>query len=274
MRNCPAFRNRLAGKVAIVTGAGSIGAETDVGIGKAIAILFAGEGASVCLVDRETDRAEATAAWIKRDGGKAIVVAGDVTDAATCNGIVARTTAAFGPPTILVNNVGMSGGDTLLNFDEAAWQRSIDVNLKSAVLMCHAILPAMVGAGGGAIVNIASIAGIRRYGSLGYGPAKAAMIALSGEIAVAHGAQGIRSNTVAPGHVFTPHVSGYFDETARTRRRNASSLGIEGDAWDIASAALFLASDEARFITAVCLPVDGGVVETGSIAAHALIERP
>lgn len=241
------------------------------GNGKAIAILFAGEGASICLVDRDAERAASARDRIVADGGRAIVVAADVTDAASCTTIVDRTIEAFGPPTILVNNVGISGGDTLHSFDAAAWQRTIDVNLKSAILMSRAALPAMVGIGGGSIVNIASIAGIRRYGSLGYGPSKAAMIALSGEIAVAHGPEGIRANTVAPGHVFTPHVSGFFDEAARAVRRRAGPLGIAGDGWDVAAAALFLASDEARFVTGVCLPVDGGVVETGSLVAHRLI---
>lgn len=266
------YYDRLAGKVAIVTGAGSQGDDAHgVGTGKAIAILFAAEGAKVCLVDRDPERAESTRAAIEELGGEAFVAAGDVTIAADCARFAVDTEMRFGAPTILINNVGIAAGGGLDDFDEAAWQNLMNVNLKSAILMSRAVLGMMTASGGGSIVNIASIAGIRRYGSLGYGPSKAAMTALAGEIAAKHGHQGIRCNTVAPGHIMTPLAYGFLDEGAREARRKAGPLGIEGDAWDVAAAVLFLASDEARFVNGVCLPVDGGVIEMGSLFAHAMI---
>ncbi len=268
------YRARLLGKVAIVTGAGSQGA--GVGTGKAIAVVMAGEGARVCLVDCEPTRAEETHALIRAAGGESFVCAGDVTRAADCERFVAETVERYGGVDILVNNVGIAGAlGTFENFDEAAWDRVIDVNLKSAVLMSRFAVPQMIQRGGGAIVNISSIAGIRAHGgSFAYGPSKAAMNELSCELAVAYGRQGIRANTVAPGHIVTPLSQGLLGEEARAARRKVNTLAIEGDAWDVAAAALFLASDEARFITGVLMPVDGGVVQTGPLAAHALITQP
>lgn len=268
------FRDRLPGKVAIVTGAGSQG--DGVGTGKAIAVLMAGEGAKVCLVDREPERAQETLEMIHALGGDAFVCAGDVTRAADCERFVAETARRYGGVDILVNNVGIASapGDFSV-FDEDAWTRIVDVNLRSAVLMSRYAVPKMIERGGGAIVNISSIAGMRAHGGgFAYGPSKAAMNQFSNELAVTYGRQGIRANTVAPGHILTPLAQGLLGEEARAVRRKVGPLGIEGDAWDIAAATLFLASDEARFITGVLIPVDGGVVQTGPLAAHALINRP
>jgi NAD(P)-dependent dehydrogenase (short-subunit alcohol dehydrogenase family) len=267
------YRARLKGKVVIVTGAGSQG--NGFGTGKAIAIVMAGEGAKVCLVDREPERAEETLALILAAGGEAFVSAGDVTQSADCERFVAETVQRFGGVDILVNNVGIAGAPgTFETFDEVAWDQVINVNLKSAVLMSRFAVPRMIQRGGGAIVNISSIAGIRAHGAFAYGPSKAAMNELSCELAVVYGRQGIRANTVAPGHIVTPLSQGLLGEAARAARRKVNTLGIDGDAWDVAAAALFLASDEARFITGVLIPVDGGVVETGPLAAHALINLP
>jgi NAD(P)-dependent dehydrogenase (short-subunit alcohol dehydrogenase family) len=268
------FRNRLQGRVAIVTGAGSQGVGAGVGTGKAIALLFAGEGARVCLVDREPGRAEETLGRIDAAGGHAFVVAADVTQSEDCQRIVAETTERFGGVDVLVNNVGLAGqqGD-FSNFDEAAWERMFFVNLKSALLMCRYVVPAMITRGGGAVVNISSIAGILAHGTFAYGPSKAAMEHFSREIAVVYGRQGIRANTVAPGHIQTPLVAGLLPESLRKTRRKVGPLGLEGDAWDVAYAALFLASDEARFITGQRIAVDGGVTATAPMAAHDLISE-
>lgn len=263
------FNATLAGKTAIVTGAGTEG--EGVGIGRATAMVLAGEGARVCLVDRHAGPAEETRKKIESLGGDAFVATGDVTARDDCARFVAETVRRYGRLDILVNNVGIATPVPLDAPDEEAWSRVMNVNVTSAMLMCRYSIPAMINNGGGSIVNISSIAGIRAHGSIAYGPSKAAMAALAREIAVNYGRQGIRANTVAPGHVMTPLVASMQGEM-RAQRRNVGPLGIEGDAWDVALAVRYLASDEARFVTGVHLPVDGGVTEIGPLRAHALIE--
>jgi NAD(P)-dependent dehydrogenase (short-subunit alcohol dehydrogenase family) len=262
--------DRLTGRSAIVTGAGTQG--VGVGTGRAIAMMLAGEGAHVCLVDRDADAVEETRRHILDAGGSAFALLGDVTANADCRRFVEETVARTGRLDILVNNVGLSTPVMLDAPDEAGWDRVFDVNLKSAMLMCRHALPVMTSGGGGAIVNISSIAGIRAHGSVAYGPSKAAMIALAREIAVLHGRDGIRANTVAPGHMMTPHAAHVLQPDMRELRRAIGPLGIEGDAWDIAHAVAFLVSDDARFVTGAVLPVDGGVTEIGPIPAHFLAQ--
>ena len=265
---------RLSGKVAIITGAGSRG--SGIGIGKAIALRFAGEGASVCLVDHDAGRAGQTQRAILEAGGEAFVSVSDVTRAADCRRVVDDTVQRYGQLHILVNNVGVAQGKTdPLQFDEADWDRIMALNLKSAALMSTSALPALLGSGTGAIVNISSIAGSRAHGSgLAYGPSKAAMHALTRELSVRHGRQGLRANTVAPGHVMTPLVEGLASANTRELRRKVAPLGIEGNAWDVAAAVLFLARDEARFVSGVLLPVDGGVLGVAPLAAWELLNTP
>lgn len=263
------FNATLAGKTAIVTGAGTEG--DGVGIGRATAMVLAGEGARVCLVDRHAGHAEETRKKIESLGGEAFVATGDVTARDDCARFVGETVRRYGRLDILVNNVGVSTPVPLDAPDEEAWSRVMNVNLTSAMLMCRYAIPAMIKNGGGSIVNISSIAGIRAHGSIAYGPSKAAMAALAREITVTYGRRGIRANTVAPGHVMTP-LAMLSQAEMRAKRRNVGPLGAEGDAWDVALAVRYLASDEARFVTGVHLPVDGGVTEIGPLAAHALIE--
>lgn len=267
------YYDRLAGRVAIVTGAGS--RSEGIGTGRAISMVFACEGARVCLVDLEPARAELTRRMIAEAGGEAFVYAGDVTDSAVCAGAVAATLERYGSLDLLVNNLGVSGGGgEVWELDEARWARMLELNLKASVLMTkHAIRP-LIGSGRGAVLNVSSTSALLASGhNYSYGPAKAAMIAFSREIAVTYGRRGVRANVVAPGHIFTPHVEGFFDAAARNRRRKVAPLGVAGDAWDVAAACLFLASEEARFISGVCIAVDGGVGATMQITAHALIER-
>ena len=263
------FNRRLAGKVAIVTGAGSVGDE--IGIGRAIAMVLGGEGGRVGCLDIDEERAKGTAAQLEALGAGAFSMAVDVTDPNQCEAAVAATVARFGRLDILINNVGISTPLKLDTADEAQWRRVLDTNLTSALWMSKFAVLAMKANGGGAIVNISSIAGIRAHGALAYGPSKAAMAQLAREIAVMHGRDGIRANTVAPGHVMTPHVAGLMSAELREARRKIGPLGIEGDAWDVAQAVLFLASDEARFITGQEVAVDGGVTAIGPMTAHALI---
>lgn len=253
--------DRLAGKVALVTGAGS---ET-IGIGKAIALLMAAEGAKVCVLDLDAARAGITVDEIVAAGGEAVALVADVGDPAACKRAVDEAVAAFGGLDVLVNNVGIHSPTPLVPFDAPAWDRVSAVNLTSAAAMSGAAIPHMAARGGGAILMIASVAGMLAHGTSAYATSKAGMIALSRDLAAMHGRQGIRCNTIAPGHLFTSHMEHELTDEMRRVRRNVAPLGIEGDSWDVARAAVFLASEEARFITGVLLPVDGGVTAIGPL---------
>ena len=266
------YLGRLAGKTAVVTGAGA--ANDEIGIGRAIAYIMAREGARVACADLDGVRAEATASQIRAEGGEAIAVAADVSLPDDCEALVSATVESFGRLDILVNNVGISTPTSLEAVTLDLWNRTIATNLTSVMLMSKFAVPAMAKHGGGSIVNISSLAGMRAMGAIAYGPSKAAMAQLSREIGVLHGRQGIRVNTVAPGHVMTPHAMSKLPAAMRDARRKVGPLGIEGDAWDIARAVLFIASDEARFINGVQLAVDGGVEGIGPMVGHALISEP
>jgi NAD(P)-dependent dehydrogenase (short-subunit alcohol dehydrogenase family) len=253
--------DRLKDKVAIVTGAGS--QSEGIGNGRAAAIVFAREGARVLLVDRKRDAAEHTAKLIAEEsGGECAVFDGDVTDAGTCSAIVDDAVARWGKLDILQNNVGIgSRHRTVIEMDDDAWDRMMRVNVKSMMLMAKAAIPAMVKSGSGAILNISSIGSLLPQGLTAYATTKGAVEALTRGLAADHGRQGIRVNCIQPGPVFTPmvEVAGMPDRV-REARRQSSALKIEGTAWDVAYASLFLVSDEARYITGVVLPVDGGVL--------------
>lgn len=259
---------RLAGKVAVVTGAGSSG--EGVGIGHAISLLLAREGAAVVVVDRDSDRGARTVAQIASGGAVAECVVADVTRSADCARAVAQAGARTGQIDVLVNNVGTVAAKSLDDLDEEEWDRVMAVNVKSAALMTKAAAPWLERAHG-AVVNIASIGGLVASGGGAYGASKAALIMLTRDLAVAYGRRGIRVNAIAPGHLHTPFV-GELTARRREERRLIAPLGIEGDAFDVARAAVFLASDEARFITGVCLPVDGGVSITSPLRAHQYLE--
>nr|WP_047166196.1 glucose 1-dehydrogenase [Sphingomonas sp. Y57] len=265
------YLGRLAGKAAIVTGAGA--AEDEIGIGRAIAYIMAREGAKVVCADLDGARVEATAAQISAEGGEAIAVAADVSLPTDCEALVKTAVNTFGKLDILVNNVGISVPTNLESVTLDLWNRTIAVNLTSVMLMSKYAVPVMAERGGGSIVNISSLAGMRAMGAVAYGPSKAAMAQLSREIGVLHGRQGIRVNTVAPGHVMTPHAMSKLPAEMREARRKVGPLGVEGDAWDVAQAVLFIASDEARFINGVHLAVDGGVEGIGPLVGHALISE-
>jgi NAD(P)-dependent dehydrogenase (short-subunit alcohol dehydrogenase family) len=255
---------RVEGKVAIVTGAGSTPGP-GVGTGKATAVALAREGASILLVDLHPERAEETRRMIEEDGGKAQVFAADVTRAAGCEAMVRAAVDAFGTVDILVNNVGLAQLGTVVDTSEEAWDRALDINLRSAFLASKYAVPVMAAQGAGAIVNIASISALRGDGTVAYSAAKGGLIALTVDMAYAHGRQGIRANAIAPGHITTPMVLSVSSPGARagfmnTMREQAGLLGTPGAGWDVAWAAVFLASDEARWITGVTLPVDSGVL--------------
>ncbi len=258
---------RLQGKVAIVTGAGSRG--PGVGTGKAASILFAREGAKVLLADLDPQHAEETLVAIKEDGGEASVFQADVSNAADCRAMVEAAVERYGGVHILFNNVGILGPGSVVDVEEEVWDRVIDVNLKSMMLTSKYAIPAMIRGEGGSVINVSSIAGLRE-GSAGasaaYATSKGGVIALTTTMAVTHGRDNIRVNCIAPGHIYTPMVAGPMAEERRDLRRRAGPLGTEGTAWDIAYAALFLASDEARWISGVVLPVDAGLLATTPLA--------
>jgi NAD(P)-dependent dehydrogenase (short-subunit alcohol dehydrogenase family) len=254
---------RLRGKIAIVTGAGS--RAEGIGNGRATAVLFAREGARVLLVDQHADAAERTHEMIRAEGGEAAVFVADVTRAADCRAMVDEAVRRWDRLDVLDNNVGIGGRGTVVEVEEAEWEQVMRVNVTGMMLASKHAIPVMAASGGGAIVNISSISALRPRGLTPYSASKGAVIALTRAMAVDHAAQGIRVNCIAPGPVYTPMVyaAGMSDDL-RERRRRASPLGIEGSGWDVGYAALFLASDEARYITGVVLPVDGGVTLTSA----------
>ena len=256
---------RLSDKVAIVFGAGSAGPGW--GNGKATAVAFAREGARVVAVDYNAAAAEETAAIIHGEGNACQVFVADVTSSEQVKRVIDGTLESFGRIDVLQNNVGATVMGGPIELSEADWQKQIDINLKSIFLTCKHTLPVMVRQRKGAIVNVSSLAAIRYTGLpyIGYYTAKAAVNQFTVGLALQYAAQGIRANAVLPGLINTPLirqqiVGQYRDTEAMIETRDAASpTGRMGTAWDVASASVFLASDEAQYINAVCLPVDGGL---------------
>ncbi len=255
---------RLDGKTALVIGAGSVG--DGWGNGKAAAVAYAREGARVACADRDADAAEATARIIRGEGGEATALTVDVVDAASVADCVASVMRHWERIDVLHNNVGINVPGGMAEADEESWTRVIDVNLTSVFRTCRAVLPIMVAQSAGAIVNISSLAAIRwtGYPYVSYMASKAGVNHLTRAIAIEYAGRGIRANTIMPGIMDTPHVAQsiarYHGDPAAMGAKRAASvpLGRQGDAWDVAWAAVFLASDQARFITGIELPVDGG----------------
>ena len=247
---------RLAGKVAIVAGAGASGAV--IGNGQATAMVFAREGAKVVCADAVEERAQATVDMIAREGGSASAIRADVSKAADCKAMVQAAVERYGRLDILDNNVGISVRADVLEVTEDEWDRVMAVNVKSIVLAAKYAIPQMVKAGGGSIINISSVAGLRANQSTPYSTSKAAVVGLTRSMAGDHGRDGIRVNCILPGLIYGPMTAPRMDEEMRRKRREAGALGTEGTGWDVAHAALFLASDESRWITGVALPVDAG----------------
>ncbi|PCJ73950.1 MAG: short-chain dehydrogenase [Dehalococcoidia bacterium] len=249
---------RLEGKVAIVTGAGSSG--EGVGNGKAASILFAREGAKVLLVDFQEDRARETLQMIHDEGGVASTLQGDMTKLEDCERMAETAMERYGRVDILDNNVGISQRGTVVEVSEEDWDKVMTVNLKTIVLASKATIPHIIASGGGgAIINISSIAGLRAHSSTPYTASKAGVIGLTFSMAADHAADSIRVNCIAPGLVYTPMVAPRMNDDLRQYRTDAAPLKTEGTGWDVGYAALFLASDEARWITGICLPVDAGL---------------
>ena len=259
----------------LVTGAGSIGPGW--GNGKAAAVLFAREGARVFAADINLVAAEETRDLIRGEGGICVAAAANVADAASSQQMVDACLAEFGRIDVLHNNVGIVQTGGPVELSEANWDRSMDVNAKSIFLTCKHVLPHMAERGTGAIVNIASVGGMRWIGVpyIAYAASKAAVLQMTQSIALQYARAGIRCNAVVPGFIDTPLVQKSMAASYSTAEEQAKAqaevkaardrlcpMGHQGDAWDVAYAALFLASDEAKYITGTHLLVDGGLSAT------------
>jgi NAD(P)-dependent dehydrogenase (short-subunit alcohol dehydrogenase family) len=246
---------RLQDQVALITGAGS-------GIGQAIAERFAGEGARIVVADRILARAETTAEKITAAGGVAAPVFVEVADVEAVAAMSARAIELFGRVDLLVNNAAVAEGDDILTFDEAIWDRNVDVVLKGVFLCSRALLPGMVARQRGAIVNIASVNGLTGLGEEAYSAAKAGVINLTQNMALKYGRQGVRVNVICPGTIRTPIWEPILQKDPAVFERLARwyPLGRVGAPEDVAKAALFLASDDAAWITGATLVVDGGLM--------------
>jgi NAD(P)-dependent dehydrogenase (short-subunit alcohol dehydrogenase family) len=261
---------RLANKIAIVIGAGQ-GPGTGMGNGRATAIRFAQEGARVMCVDSNLASAQETAALIAKDGGGAVAHAADATREPTLAAAIADVHARFGRIDILHYNVGVSiaGGDAPpTEISEEAFDRICAINLRGCVMAVKHVLPIMRAQQAGVIINISSVAAYENYPLVAYKATKAAMVEFTKQVAIQNAEYGVRANVILPGLMDTPMA---VDTRARASNRSRAEVAAErdakvplrrrmGTAWDVANAALFLASDEANFITGVALPVDGGAL--------------
>jgi NAD(P)-dependent dehydrogenase (short-subunit alcohol dehydrogenase family) len=257
---------RLAGKIALVLGAGQTPGDT-IGNGRATAVLFAREGARVVAVDRRLRAAEETVAQIRGEGGDAAALEADVTREAEVEAVMALCKQRHGRIDVLHNNVGIGGGDAgPAHLREEDWDRILSVNLKSVVFPCKHVLPAMREQRSGSIINVSSIAAVCSTGIVAYKTSKAGVNAYTQSLAIGNAKYGIRANVIMPGLIDTPMaIEGISKATgvpkaelALQRDAQVPLGGKMGTAWDVAYAALYLASDEARFVTGVALPVDGG----------------
>ncbi len=258
---------RLDGKIAIVAGAGCVGPGW--GNGRAATVIFAREGAKVFAVDNNEEAMRETVDRVRDQGGDIATHVCDITDSGAVGAMVEACMAAYGRIDVLVNNVGGSAPGGPVEMTEAAWRKQLDFNLTSVFLTCKHVLPIMVRQNGGAIVNTSSTSGIRFTGAaqVGYAATKAGVIQFSRAVAVQYAPHGIRVNTVVPGQMHTPMVevrlakqrAGGNVEALLRDRVARIPLGFMGDGRDTAHAALFLASDEARFITGTEIVVDGGM---------------
>ena len=261
---------RLEGKVAIIVGAGQSPGE-GIGNGRATALRFAQEGAKILAVDRDIHSARETAALATKGSGECVAFEADVTDEVTLAAAVRFAQQRWGRIDILHNNVGVSisGGDTpLLELTEEIFDRVNGINLRGTIMACKHVIPVMRGQRSGTIINISSIAAWIDYPLVVYKATKAAIIAFTQQLALQNASYGVRANVILPGLMDTPmavdtraHATGKSRETiAAERDKKVPLRGKMGTAWDVANAALFLASDEANFITGVALPVDGGAL--------------
>ncbi|MHA1915124.1 MAG: SDR family NAD(P)-dependent oxidoreductase [Promethearchaeota archaeon] len=258
--------DRLKDKIAIIIGAGQQPGET-IGNGRAMSILFAREGAKVMLVDRDIDSAKDTKSMINKEGGESFVFKADVIKENECQRLAEKCVEVYGKIDILVNNVGIASGDRkLVDLSEEVWDKIFNVNLKGMFFVCKYVLPVMEKQESGSIINISSVAAVASTRYVAYKISKSGVNSLTHQLAMKYAKNGIRINAIMPGLMNTPMaIEGISkargigkEELIKMRNKMVPLKGGMGSGWDIANAALFLASDEAKFITSVTLPVDGG----------------
>jgi NAD(P)-dependent dehydrogenase (short-subunit alcohol dehydrogenase family) len=259
-------RKKLEGLVAVVTGAGSSG--PGLGTGKAISVLFAREGAKIVLVDVFAARAQETLHLIEEEGGEASIVVADLAKIGECQRVVEEAAKRYGGIDILVNNAAFPPCASLLDTTAEIWEKSVAVNLTAPLFLTKAAIPVMTSRGGGSVLFLSSIAAMRGQGGKGgaaYAASKSGLHGLMTDIASAYGKQGIRVNCIAPGMVSTPMRTAQLErtgldlETLDKALMERTALGIAGDAWDVAEAALYFCGPSGRYITGILLPVDAGV---------------
>lgn len=249
----------LKDKVAIVTGAGS--RAPGIGNGRAAAILLAREGCKVAILDATKELGDATKEMIDAEGGTSMVVAGNVADQASCAAAVNAVVESWGRVDVLVNNVGIGGPmGNAVETNADAWDAAMRVNVTSMMLMAKYAIPEMRKQGGGSIINISSIDGLRGGNpSLFYSASKGAVVNMTRSMAAHHGPEGIRVNCIAPGYVYTPMVfAAGMEEDLREARRKNTLLQTEGTGWDIGKGVVYLASEQAKWVSGIILSIDAG----------------
>lgn len=246
---------RLKDRIALVTGGGS-------GIGQATAVLFAQEGASVVVADRFAERAQATVQMVQAAGGSGLAVTVDVAQQSAVNAMAEQALAHYGRVDILVNSAGLSEGDDILTIDETVWDRNLNIVLKGVYLCSKALLPGMISQQRGVIINISSVNGLTGLGEEAYSAAKAGVVNLTQNMALKYGQYNVRANVICPGTIQTPIWSAVLEKEPNIFDRLAKwyPMGRVGQPEDIAKAALYLASDDAAWVTGITLNVDGGLM--------------
>ena len=259
---------RLENKVALLFGAGQVDCDHDIwGNGRATVVAYAREGARVVAVDLDLDKAEETRSYVVKEGNDCVTMAANVTSGSDVEAVVKQTMEMYGRIDVLHNNVGINEKGGPEEASEESWDRVMDTNVKSMFLTCKCVLPIMKAQGSGSIINIGSIAGVRGTGHnyISYSTSKAAVGHFTRAVALQYAEHGIRANVIHPGLMDTPRIyhitSKYYSSLDQMRKHRAQNVPMKrmGDAWDIANASVFLASDEARYITAQELLVDGGL---------------
>ena len=246
---------RLKNRIALITGGGS-------GIGRAMCLLFASEGATPIAVDRSLESAQETIAHVEQAGGSGLALHADVSQKPMVDAAIAQAFEQYGRIDILVNNAAVASGDNILDVDEETWDRDISVVLKSVYLCSKAVLPCMIEAQSGAILNIASVNGLVGLGEEAYSAAKAGVINLTKNMAVKYGPYNVRTNAICPGTIQTPIWQERVDANPNVFDQLVPwyPLGRVGQPEDVAKAALFLVSDDASWVTGSILNVDGGLM--------------